>query len=76
MTGVIATLDWQFGLVTVAAAFSAFRLVRPLLSRSPGATPGCASCPTARGGCGAATPASPAASSALVTLGGHRRPPA
>jgi hypothetical protein len=67
----LAAVDWQFGVVTVAAAWSAWRLVRPFVARSqsdPAVT--CSHCPTGGGGCGSRQ------APTLVTLGAARRPPA
>ena len=66
-------LDWQFYVVTAAAVWGAWSLLRQLLPKSGPAGPACGAC--ASGACGCAKkPAAVAAPRAPLVMLEHRRP--
>ncbi len=64
--------DWQFYVVTAAAAWGAWALLRQLLPRSGDSGPACGACATGAAACVKKPPAAAGASSPLVVLGDRR----
>ncbi len=64
--------DWQFWVVTVAASWGAWTLLRQMVPKSDPSAPACGSCASGSAACAKKPSAGAAAGGPLVVLDDHR----